>query len=140
MTLRYQLNEINTIAEAVLAAINKMGCSVVCFNAPMGSGKTTLINAICTTMGVESNTSSPSFSIVNEYLTKNGKKIYHADLYRVKDAEELLDIGFEDILYSGHWCFIEWPEITKPILPKHYIEVQFWVEDKETRTITLLKQ
>jgi tRNA threonylcarbamoyladenosine biosynthesis protein TsaE len=86
-------------------------------NGPMGSGKTTLIKALCEELGSEDNFSSPTFSIVNEYQSPAGK-IYHFDLYRIKTSEELLDLGAEEYFSSGNYCFIEWPELAEELLDK----------------------
>lgn len=79
------------------------------FEGEMGAGKTTLIKVLCKQLGVEAEMSSPTFSIVNEYRRENGQKIFHFDLYRLKQSRELADIGFDDYVYSGHYCLIEWP-------------------------------
>lgn len=88
---------------------------VFLFTAPMGSGKTTFIKALCRCLGVTDTMSSPTYSIVNEYSTGNGK-IFHFDLYRLKSAEELFELGFEEYLDSGNYVFIEWPELAMPFL------------------------
>ena len=86
------------------------------FEGEMGAGKTTLIKAICNTLGVIDEVSSPTFSLVNEYKTKDGKTIYHFDFYRIKNIEEVYDIGYEDYFFSGNICLIEWPEKIKELL------------------------
>jgi tRNA threonylcarbamoyladenosine biosynthesis protein TsaE len=93
------------------------------FDGEMGTGKTTLIKAVCRNLGVsEEQMSSPTFSIVNEYTGKDGL-IYHFDLYRLKHIGELFDIGFEEYLDSGNYCLIEWPELAKSFLRDHYLEI-----------------
>ncbi len=77
----------------------------------MGAGKTTLVKLICQKLGVDESVSSPTFSLVNEYQTTSGNLVYHFDLYRLKDEEELFDLGFEEYLDRGAYVFIEWPEI-----------------------------
>ena len=76
----------------------------------LGAGKTTLVKAICSFLKVEDLVNSPTFSIVQEYQSKKGERIYHFDLYRVKNQAELYDLGFENYLDSGACCFIEWPD------------------------------
>ena len=76
----------------------------------MGAGKTTLIQAICHFLGSEDYVTSPTFALINEYTQKDLSPVYHFDFYRIKDIEEVFDIGYEDYLYSGNYCFIEWPE------------------------------
>ena len=92
---------------------------VVLFNGLMGAGKTTFIKALCKKLGVEDVTSSPTFSLVNDYQTTQGNSIYHFDLYRIKSEIEALDMGIEEYLYSGNWCFIEWPEKIPNLLPEN---------------------
>lgn len=102
-----------------------------CFNAEMGAGKTTTIKTICEAFGVEDYISSPTYSIVNEYVTKENELIYHFDLYRLNDEIELLDIGVEEILDSKATCFIEWPEKIINFLPSNYVRVNIEVEDEK---------
>lgn len=96
---------------------------VVAFEGEMGSGKTTIIKALCDCLGIKDNVSSPTFSIVNEYFTENGETIYHFDFYRLKSLREALDIGVEEYFYSGAYCFIEWPEKIGELLPETALRV-----------------
>lgn len=107
-----------------------------CFEAEMGAGKTTLINQVCKELGVLERTSSPTYSIVNEYKTNSGKHIFHFDLYRLKNQAELLDIGIMEILDSNELCFFEWPEKIKPFLDENFVNLSIEVSDT-TRFITL---
>ena len=102
-----------------------------CFNAEMGAGKTTSIKKICEAFGVEDYISSPTYSIVNEYVTNDNKLIYHFDLYRLNNEVELLDIGVEEILDSNAICFIEWPEKILNFLPSNYVRVNIKVEGEK---------
>src|SRR5690242_3641685 len=86
------------------------GHKVIAFYGPMGAGKTTVIKAICQTLGVAENVSSPTFALVNEYRDGRGKPVFHFDFYRIKDEQEAMDIGVDEYFYSGNYCFIEWPE------------------------------
>lgn len=97
-------------------------CRVWLIHGEMGTGKTTLIKAICAQLGVEDNVTSPTFSIINEYRSAT-EPVYHFDFYRVKTLQEALQAGVEEYFYSGHYCFIEWPEIILPILPGQYLNV-----------------
>jgi tRNA threonylcarbamoyladenosine biosynthesis protein TsaE len=101
------------------------GKKVFAFYAEMGAGKTTFIKALCTELGSHDNFSSPSYSIVNEYLisTNPPSKIYHIDLYRLNETEEALSIGIEEYLYSGHYCFIEWPALIEAYLPDDVVKI-----------------
>ena len=89
----------------------------------MGAGKTTFIKAICRVIGVVDVVQSPTFSIINEYKTPGGESVYHFDFYRIKKTEEAFDIGYEDYIYSGSYCFIEWPELIAELLPPETIRV-----------------
>jgi tRNA threonylcarbamoyladenosine biosynthesis protein TsaE len=111
---------------------------VVTLSGDLGTGKTTLVKAVCQLLEVVDEVSSPTFGLVNVYLTRTGRPVYHLDLYRVKDPAELTEIGIDDYLYSGEITFIEWPEIIAGILPENTIDV--WLEhvDKETRKIVIL--
>ena len=104
--------------------------SIVAFIGEMGAGKTTFIKAVCAELGVIDIVNSPTFAIVNDYEGQNGNRIYHFDLYRIEKEEEILDIGFEDYIYSGNWCFIEWPEIAESYFPEHTVKVK--IEALET--------
>ena len=101
-------DELNRIARNILDSFPKE--RVFLFQGDMGSGKTTLIKRICKELGVTSSMGSPTFALVNEYLSKDVGKIYHFDLYRIKSSRELAELGFSDYLDSGSYCFIEWPE------------------------------
>ena len=105
------------------------------FFGKMGVGKTTLIKAICGELGVEDNVWSPTFAIINEYKTGNGAPVYHFDFYRLKNAEEAYDIGYEEYFYSGEYCFTEWTEKVEDLLPEHYVRVELQ-EENGIRTIT----
>ena len=110
------------------------------FNAEMGAGKTTLINQICKELRVEEPTSSPTFSIVNEYLTLDNKTVYHFDCYRLNSAEEAFHLGFEDYIYSGNYCFIEWPDKVDELLPNTgYLNIEINAELNGLRTLKMVR-
>ena len=100
---------------------------VYAFYGDMGAGKTTFIGEVCRLLGVEDDVSSPTFSIVNEYDTSDGEKLYHFDCYRLDSEEEAMDVGAEDYFYSGNTCFVEWPEKIEGILPEDVIDVHITV-------------
>lgn len=110
---------------------------IILFYGEMGSGKTTLIKEICRQLGVVETMSSPTFSVVNEYHIDNNGKVYHFDLYRVKNTEECLDLGMEEYLDSNNYCFIEWPEMALPLLPEKYYSLYIKTEKDNTRSIVL---
>lgn len=97
---------------------------VFAFHGDLGAGKTTFIKVLCEKLGVKDAMSSPSFSLVNEYHDANGKVVYHFDLYRLKSPAEALDIGMEEYLYSGNYCFVEWPEKAAEVLPQETVQVK----------------
>ena len=133
--------DINYTSLADLPKVAKEICSyyptqkIVCFIGEMGAGKTTLIKEICKFLGVAQNSSSPTYSIVNEYLDGKGNTIYHFDLYRIKSTKELFDIGFDDYLFSGNLCLIEWPQIATQYIDE-YLEVSIDKIDDSTRKIS----
>jgi tRNA threonylcarbamoyladenosine biosynthesis protein TsaE len=102
----------------------------------MGAGKTTFIKALCRRLNVKDIVNSPTFAIVNEYLNTDGESIYHFDFYRLKKESEAIDIGYEEYVYSGCYCFMEWPEMIENLLPKGYVSIRLETDDEtEVRTI-----
>lgn len=112
---------------------------VFLFYGDMGAGKTTFIKALCAEMGVQETVSSPTFSIVNEYLFPEGS-VYHFDFYRLKNESEAFDLGYEDYLFSGQYCLIEWPEKISSLIPRKVVKVTLELLDDEKRSITAEKQ
>lgn len=109
---------------------------LVAFYAPMGAGKTTFITALCKHLGVEDAVCSPTFTIVNEYLSATGDSVYHFDFYRITKPSEALDIGLEDYLYSGSLCLMEWPENIEELLPEETLKVRIQVQTDGSRRIS----
>ena len=107
------------------------------FNGIMGAGKTTLIKEIARQMKVEDLVSSPSFSIINEYLDKDDKPYYHFDFYRVEDPVEALDLGVEEYFYSGNYCWIEWAEKISSYIPDKFVQIDIDVDVEGLREIKL---
>lgn len=122
------------------AADNLLSCfadsKIFAFYGEMGSGKTTFIREICKSLRTDDTVTSPTFAIVNEYHSFVNGPIYHFDFYRVKNLEEVFDLGYEDYFFSGHYCLIEWPEKISGILPDHFVEVTIKEDGQETRRIT----
>jgi tRNA threonylcarbamoyladenosine biosynthesis protein TsaE len=134
------VSELDQLESAASELLNFMGDGkVVAVFGPMGAGKTTFIKTVCKVLEVEDNVSSPTFSIVNEYKAKSGEIIYHFDFYRIKDESEAYDMGFEDYLYSGNKCFIEWPEKIPGLLPLDCITVNITENPDQSRVFTLQK-
>lgn len=105
----------------------------------LGAGKTTFIQEVARQMNVMDKISSPSYALINEYLSPSQEKIYHFDLFRVKTVSEVLDIGFDEYLDSGFQCFIEWPEIAQSLLPASYLEISILNPEKELRVFNINK-
>lgn len=131
----YLLDDITRVAKQLL--LLEPSNKIFLLEGPMGAGKTTLIKEMSKALGSEDNFSSPTFSIVNDYSFPGGK-IHHFDLYRIKNEEELFDIGFEEYIHSGNYCFIEWPQLSLDFLKKDYLSVNITVE-KDKRTIQVMK-
>ena len=114
-------------------------CRILLFDAPMGAGKTTLIKAICRELGSHDDLSSPTYSVVNTYKGTDAT-IYHMDLFRVNSATELMDIGIEEYLDSGDYCFIEWPALAKDLVETDWVEVNLSVEGEQRRISCVRKK
>lgn len=120
----FEIQSLDTINETAQKFIEQIGNrTVFAFNGKMGAGKTTFIKAICETMGVKETVNSPTFSIVNEYETADGRIIYHFDCYRITKIQEALDLGAEEYFYSKNLCFIEWSENIASLLPDSLVNV-----------------
>lgn len=104
------------------------------FFGEMGVGKTTLIKALSLHLGVQDIVSSPTFSIVNEYMTQKKEKIYHFDFYRIKDENEAFDLGYEEYFFSSAFCFVEWPEKIPNLIEDNMVKI-FMHTEKEKRII-----
>ncbi len=131
--LKYEIEDINDIASKMVNEFRDI--PVWLFEGDMGAGKTTLIAAVCKVLGVVSPTQSPTFSIVNEYITENNEVVYHFDCYRLKNEMEAYDIGIEEYLDSGHYCFIEWPDRIASLLPETFVRLQIKKNTTNSRTI-----
>ena len=138
MERNYTLENINEVAKEFWKnADNK---TVFAFHGEMGTGKTTFIHALCDAKGVKDMVGSPTFSIINEYeydCEGTKKIIFHLDLYRIKDEEEAMRAGVEDVLYSGFTCLVEWPEKAPGLFPEETVHVQIELVDNETRKLKI---
>ncbi|WP_040248866.1 tRNA (adenosine(37)-N6)-threonylcarbamoyltransferase complex ATPase subunit type 1 TsaE [Psychroserpens mesophilus] len=135
MEIDYNIHELESVATQLLKQINS---KIVLLQGDMGAGKTTLIKAIVKALGSSDDVTSPTFSIVNEYQTSNGVKIFHFDMYRIEDEMEALNFGFEDYLNSEkNWLFIEWPDNVVNLLPDEVSEITIIGNNKTSRTLKL---
>ena len=132
------IDSLDELPHAAAAVINALeGRSVVVFRGEMGAGKTTLIREIVARLGADDTVTSPTFAIVNQYTTREGKNIYHFDFYRINRLEEAYDFGYEEYFYSGDLCLVEWPEKIEELLPEEVMTVRIAVGDDEERTIEI---
>lgn len=135
MNIVFSLEEINQVAQKIISEQPK---KVILFNGEMGVGKTTLIKEMSKFLGVTDATSSPTFSLVNEYQANDNQLIYHFDVYRLKSESEALDMGIDEYLYSGNWCFIEWAEKIPNLIPDEHsvIEIKTLLDGRRELTLT----
>ena len=132
--IKYTLDEIDEVAKTILAQSKH---KLILFYGDMGAGKTTLIKAMVKALGVAHETNSPTFSLVNEYISNNQQTIYHFDLYRIESIEEALDFGIEEYINTNNWLFIEWPQIILSLLDKPYTSLYLTMNTTNERSIEL---
>lgn len=133
MTINYSLEAIETVAKQIIQYTTS---KVLLFNGDMGVGKTTLIKELVRLLGSEDTISSPTYSLVNEYKTPDDS-IFHFDLYRIENKEELYNFGIEEYLSSNNWLLVEWPEILKDILQTNTCNIHIKQNENGTRTLTM---
>ena len=136
MEIQFTLSTIDQVARSFLAQAGLH--RVFAFHAPMGTGKTTFIAALCRAVGVQTQPSSPTFSLVNEYRTSKNEKIFHFDFYRINKEEEALDMGIEEYFYSNNWCLLEWPNKVENLLPLKSVNITITLNSNQLRTIEVL--
>ena len=134
MNKNFLLSEVPIIAKEI---IQNSTSKIILFHGDMGVGKTTLIKEICKILGTEDLISSPTFSIVNEYITSNDETIFHFDFYRIDHEEEAYNIGVDDYFDSNHWCLIEWPSVVENLLPLENVNVYLTVLEDGQRNIQI---
>ena len=133
LEITYNIENINDVARQI---IDNFTTKIVLFYGDMGVGKTTLIKAMVKILGSNDDVSSPTFSIVNEY-DADTFRIYHFDLYRIKDVEDIYNLGIEDYLFSNNWSIIEWPEKLENIVPTHHDRIDITLNSDNSRTLIL---
>ena len=134
MTTTFSIAQLEDISQQIL---NQNPNKVILFTGEMGVGKTTLIKQLCKTLGVKDATSSPTFSLVNEYHTDNNQTVYHFDFYRLNKETEALDMGVDDYFYSGNWCFVEWPEKIENLIPHQHSIISIELLPNGERSLVL---
>ncbi|MBJ2174552.1 tRNA (adenosine(37)-N6)-threonylcarbamoyltransferase complex ATPase subunit type 1 TsaE [Aureibaculum sp. A20] len=134
MNKNYTINQLPEVASQI---IDSASSKILLFYGEMGVGKTTLIKEIVKQLGVDDVVSSPTFSLVNEYESNEGERIYHFDFYRINDEEEALDMGVEEYFDSNNWCLIEWPENIKNLLPLKADKISLSVNEDGGRSLTV---
>ena len=125
--------ELEPIAHQILEKFDNK--RVFTFSGNLGAGKTTFIKYLCRVLGVKEQVSSPTFALVNEYLGDKGLKIYHFDIYRIKNVQEAYDMGCEEYLDSGNYCFIEWPDRIKELIPEDAVAVKIEMKDSKREIV-----
>jgi tRNA threonylcarbamoyladenosine biosynthesis protein TsaE len=134
--MEIRIENLSSLQSAAEEFIKQIGDRrIFAFYGKMGAGKTTFISAVCEALGVRDVINSPTFAIVNEYLSGSGELIYHFDFYRIKNIGEALDIGYYDYIDSGCLCFMEWPELIESILPDDTVKVCIEEEADGSRLI-----
>lgn len=131
------INSLDTIHAAARQFADSIGTSrVFAFYGKMGAGKTTFVKALCEVLGCADVITSPTFAIVNEYTDGEGSPVYHFDFYRIKKLDEVYDMGYEEYIYSGALCLIEWPELIEDILPEDAVRVTIEEQADGSRLLT----
>ena len=109
---------------------------VIALTGSLGAGKTTLVKGIAAGLDIKSEVTSPSFTIISEYH-EGRLPLYHMDLYRIDNVEELYMIGFEDLIYGNGLSIIEWSEKAEDLLPDDCIHLLIEIQENGSRKITI---
>ncbi len=134
MHLEYTITELPAIATKILETSTSKN---ILFFGEMGSGKTTLIKEIVKQLGVHDTVSSPTFSIVNEYMSDDDQTVFHFDFYRIENEQEAFEIGLDEYFEKNAWCLAEWPENVKNLLPLNRTEIHITILDMDTRKLII---
>jgi len=137
MSNEVTIKDVADLERAAKEFLEKIGDNkLIAFYAPMGAGKTTFTTALCHVLGVGDAVCSPTFTIINEYLTAAGESVFHFDFYRLTKLSEAMDIGLYDYLDSGCLCLMEWPENIEELLPEETLKVHIKVNSDQSRTLS----
>lgn len=134
MKKKYNLKDLPSIAKDIIENVSN---KVLLFYGDMGVGKTTLIKELVRQLNVDDIVSSPTFSLVNEYRSQDGNTIYHFDFYRIEEETEALDMGIEDYFDDDAWCFVEWPDKVKNLVPLNAVAIHLTLNEDQSRTISI---
>jgi len=136
--MEIRISNLEEIKRAARQFVDGIGTKrVFAFYGKMGAGKTTFIKAVCECLNIHDVITSPTFAIVNEYSDdESGVTVYHFDFYRIKKLEEVYDMGYEEYFYSGHLCFIEWPELVEELLPEDAVKVTIEEQPDGSRIVS----
>jgi len=132
------INNLENLREYAKVFLTENPEKIFAFYGNMGVGKTTFIKELCLELGVSDTVSSPTFSIVNEYITSDGEKIFHFDFYRINNLEELFDIGIEEYFSQDCYIFMEWPEKIEKILPENSKKIYLYEKENGQREISTI--
>ncbi len=131
------IENIRSVATQFVDFLRSTDKRVFCFNGSMGAGKTTFIKAICEQLGTTDTVNSPTFAIINEYAIKENKSVYHFDFYRIDKIEDALNIGVLDYFDSGEYCFIEWADNVKELIPDNAVKINIIELSNQEREVTI---
>ncbi len=106
----------------------------------LGAGKTTFVSQVAQALNTIDSPSSPTYAIANEYLLESGSSLYHLDCYRLDSAEEAFEAGLDQYISSSSWCFVEWPEVIRPLIDRPYLDIRFQTAEDQSRIISVIKE
>jgi len=135
--LNFEINRFDDYNEVIENILDENSSKIILFNGDLGSGKTTLIQLICKKLKIKEKVLSPTFNLINEYKINKNLKVYHFDLYRIKSVQELIEIDFIDYIYSGNYCFVEWPKICEDLIDINFKEIFIDIISEDKRLIKI---
>ena len=137
MVKTFFLNSLDQYQDAVKYIIGLLeDYTIFLLEGNLGVGKTTFVQQICKKLGTKDIITSPTFSLINPYITDAGQ-VFHMDMYRLEQMEEAIDFGIEEYLWDDHICFIEWPKLIEPILPESFVKIKIELQEDQKRKISI---